>query len=453
MSDKKLSEGGFLDNWRGLLLRAFQFTPYGTALGINPLTNNPISNRITQGINEAVRDTVRDAVAGMTWLATDKETANKYADEVEQFWRNNINRYDPRLGQAEFRMAVGWKMPAGIPYNGVIDPKRDNQEITRMDAVFYRNEKGQVEILDARDTRYTNLVAPYIAAQIMIPTYAAKAVGAAIAAVATTGKVAGIAAQGINVAGKVAGPAHTIGGVGFGVSTGYSNLVLKPEAIDRLAHLYDDPKKMTPELLRAELNKAFEQYSLLNGPLSEQYYVPPIKPNESPLSRLQELSKGFMKDIFVSAHPFDRITNLGADSPHRPKESIRLNDVRKEISENLDFQRGFLKLALRTLSGDKLSDQEITLLKFGTGIYVTDRKIDLSVPAKGYSDKDRDQIRRDLLVSLSSNLFPSDDKADTSKVLSEINERLKFAESQIKERDRPKNPIIQNRIDSPFVLG
>ena len=457
MSNKKSGEDGFLDNWRGLLFTAFQHSHFGAMLGIHPLSNHPISKRVTQGINEAVRDTVRDAVAGITWLTTDKVTANKYADEVEQFWRNNINRYDPSLGQAEFRMAVGWKIPTGIAYNGVVDPKRDNQEITRMDAVFYRNEKGQVEILDARDPKYTNLVAPYIAAQIMIPTCAAKAVGAAIAAITTIGKVASIAAQGINVSGKVAGPAHTIGGVGFGVSMGYSNLVLRPEAIDRIGRLLDDPSKMKPSILREELNKIFEQYSYLNGPMSEQYFIPSIKANEDPIKRLEDLSRGVLRGIFESRDPFNRI-----DPNQTLKSDVQLTESRNQVKMNPYFLRGFYKLSIKAISGETMSESEMLAFKTGMNIYFG-RADNIELDQSKMKDPKNESIKllekfRILYGASDYEILkdePLPSKADEAnkRVLDLLKTQLQSADLVVLEKERPKNPIVQNRIEHPFAFN
>lgn len=448
MSDNQSKETGVMAHLKGTLMMAFGMTPIGTAMGLNPIVN---SSLIKTGINETAKDTARDLGLAVKYLVTlgDKQAANKTADEIEQGWRKHITQ-NIGMGQSEFRLGGGWKLPANTLYNGKIDKEREGKELP-IDAVFLRNKNGTTEVLDHSDPRYLELAMPYVAGQVAIPIGAGKAIGA-IKFLANGSKIVEGISKGADLTGKAVSMANTVGGIGYGVSITSSMLVLKPEAISKISHLLDDPKKMTPELLRKDLNTVFEQYSYLNGPMSEQYFVPPLDANQDPLQRLQDLSKGTVRKVFESSTPFDRITDLTNKSKNY-RTHVDLSDAREDIKNSIDFQRGFLRLAQKTMAGNELSTQETIMLKFGMNIYTSlsasilpEKDVDFSVAEKG-------KIKTDLKTVLEARFFPTKDNVTETQIKVQLSSRLSDLEEQIKERDRPKHPIIQNRLDSPFVMG
>jgi len=331
-------EPGFLDHMKGALLTAFGMTPLGTALGLNPIINRPL---VRTGINETTKDTVRDVGLAYKYLATfgDKQAANKTADEIEQIWRKNITQ-NAGMGQSEFRLGAGWKMPANTLYNGKIDKEREGKDLP-VDAVFLRHKNGSIEVLDHSDPRYAELAMPYVIGQLAIPIGAGKAM-AAIKFLSNGGKIVDGIVKGAELAGKTVSAVNTLGGLGYVGSMAANKLILTPDSINRVAHLFDNPNNFKPDNLREELNSIFEKYSYLNGPMSEQYYVPEVKPGQSPWQRLQDLSTGFAHRVFKSTTPFDRIEDLSDKSKHFC-ESVDLSEATAEIVRSIDFQRGFLK--------------------------------------------------------------------------------------------------------------
>ncbi|HAJ90499.1 MAG TPA: hypothetical protein DCM27_05745 [Rhodospirillaceae bacterium] len=448
MSENQPKETGLLSHFKGALVTAFGMTPLGTAMGLNPILNSPL---VKTGLNETSKDTARDLGLAVKYLVTlgDKQAANKTADEIEEGWRKHITQ-NIGMGQSEFRLGGGWKLPANTLYNGKMDKEREGKELP-IDAVFLRKKNGIIEVLDHNDPRYLELAMPYIAGQVAIPIGAGKAIGA-IKFLANGSKIVEGISKGADIAGKAVSTANTVGGIGYGVSITSSMLILKPEAISKISHLLDNPKKMTPDRLRQDLNTVFEQYSYLNGPMSEQYFVPPLESNQDPLQRLQDLAKGTVRKVFESSTPFDRITDLTNKSKNY-RAHVGLSDSHDEIRENLDFQRGFLRLAQKTMSGNELSNQETIMLKFGMNIYTGLAANILPEKGNDFSDIEKSKIKKDLQTALEARFFPTSDHVSEDQIKVKLSSRLSKLDAEIAERDKPKNPIIQNRIDSPFVMG
>lgn len=448
MTNNKSKEPSVLDHLRGTLVTMFGLTPIGAALGFNPILRNPL---VQIGINETSKDTVRDVGLAYKYLTTlgDKQAANTFGDGIEQAWRKNITK-NIGLGESEFRLGAGWKLPSNTLYNGKINKDQEGKALP-MDAVFLRHKGGKIEVLDHNDSRYLELAMPYVVGQIAIPIGAGKAMGA-IKLLANGGKIVDGLVKGADYAGKAVSAVNTAGGLGYAGALAASNFVLKPEAISTIGHMYDDPKKLTPEFLRKELNKVFEQYSYLNGPMAEQYFVPALKDNEDPFKRFHALSTGFVHGAFESANPFDRITDLSDKSKHF-RQSIKISEANEKIDADLDFRRGFLKLAQKNIAGANLSTQELILLNFGLNIYTGSKEG--IVPAKGeeFSVAEKAKIKTQLHDALEGRFFPEEENISGPRLNEKISSELKDLDSDIAKRDKPKNPLIQNRIDSPFVLG
>jgi hypothetical protein len=251
-------------------------------------------------------------------------------------------------------MGSGWKIPAGTRYNG--EAIKEPMTLSSLNAVFFKNKKGEVEVMDHKDARYFDMVVPYIAANIASPFIGGKAI-AAFKSISSLSRAATIGEK----ASYVAGVGNLVSaGVDIG-SHFHHEMSLKPEAISRISSLMATPQKMKTDTLRDELNVIFEQYSYKNGPNLEQYYVRPLAKNENPFVRLQELSSASIKNVDVYQNPFDR----------KPKtlDHIDMEESRNKVKEDISFQRGFLSLSKKVLSGAPLSDQENIMLRFGINVY------------------------------------------------------------------------------------
>lgn len=318
-------------------------------------------------LNESARDIVRDLKEGVSalWntMGTDRKFLHEYnlrSGRFEQSWKENISQ---KIGYENFgfRMASGWELPKGVPFNGKIDPEKEGKKIDGLTAVFFRGKGGKLEVLDYRDSRYEDLVAPYLITQLIVPSMAGKAFGA-LSLIAKGTKAAEIVSATANAAGKTWAAADNVSGLYLAGTQVSSTFMLKPDAIRRLAHLLDNPQAMNQGKLREEINTAFQEFSYRDGPLSEQYHVPALALNENPLARLQDLGKGVLQNIYKVASPFEKV-----GQQHFKKEE-QITEVRDEIAKDMYFQRGYLKLASKALSGAKLSEQENTLLVFGTNV-------------------------------------------------------------------------------------
>lgn len=324
-------------------------------------------------LNESVRDTVRDLKEGIAalWvtMGTDKKFLHEYnlrSGRFEESWRENISK---KIGYENFgfQMASGWELPKGVPFNGKIDHEKEGKKIDGLTSVFMRGKDGKIEVLDYHDPRYADLVVPYLITQLIVPSMAGKAFGA-LSLVAKGTKAAEVVATSSNVAGKTWAFADNASGLYLAGSQVSSNFMLKPDAIRRLGRLMDDPQNMNLNKLRDELNIAFQEYSYGEvgkkaGPLSEQYKVAPILPTESPLVRFNDLGRGSIHGIYKRETPFENF-----EQKHF-KEDENLTEVRNAVREDRYFQRGYLRLAMKALSGAKLSDSENTLLTVGTRIF------------------------------------------------------------------------------------
>jgi hypothetical protein len=455
MSDTKKTKGDFLSHLSGVLIRAFSYHPLGIAMGFNPITHNPWYQRAQVAVNESVKDTVRDFVLGAglvgSWAGiNDKQRANELADNVEEFWRKHINRFNPQTHNAEFRSGNGWKLPAGTLYNGKLRPDLEGKEIDAMTAVFYKNPKGYIEVFDMNDPRWTNLAAPYIAGQILLPLGAGKAVTAAISAMSKA-ESGMMVARVLGRTTTAAGLADNLGTVAQVAAPVYSGLVIEPEAIRELASIFQDSRKMTDTTLISTLNKAFDKFSFLNGPLAEQYFIPPLKSGDNPLIRLRDLARGQMENIFMSQNPFDRINDTSSNSPHMVKKPVELEQIRTELRKSLEFQQGYLSLAQRALKGNNLTDNEYTLLRVGISIYSEDTiQMAINPSERTYKSEQRKDVLNKLRQSLSLDFLSRPD-GNVPEIITELDDRLKLVAARIQQRESPKHHV-QSPEEPTFAL-
>ena len=327
----------------------------------------------TGSLVESTRDIVRDLKEGVAalWVTTgtDRKFLHEYnlrSGRFEEAWRDNVSK-TIGLEKFGFQMASGWELPKGVPYNGKLDPEKEGKKIDGLTAVFLRGKNGKIEVLDYSDPRYEDVVVPYLVTQLIVPSVAGKAFGA-LSLISKGTKAAEMVKTASNVAGKVWSAADNASGLYLAGTQISSSFMLKPEAINRLARLMENPKNMTMDKLRSEINTAFEEHSYGElgrkaGPLSGQYLVKPIQPDESPLARMNDLARGSLHNIYKRENPFEDF------GKKHFKADENLTEVRNAIREDMYFQRGYLRLATKALNGEKMSEQENTLLTFGTRVF------------------------------------------------------------------------------------
>ncbi|GEM_PF-6982453 len=321
---------------------------------------------IDQPIGEGVRDTVRDAAALTTWLVADgaggrlgwgspsgdQQAYTKVADSVEEFWDKYIKRAQGH-GEFEFRMAVGWEMPEGVLYNGKkVDP---GKTIENMSAVFFKNAKGKVEVIDYHDSRYAGVVGPYVATQ-----FATIFGGGGAAALSK-------APKGVKVAAGVASTVDATSSVGYIGGVFQHSLSLRPEAIRHMSGLIDKLASANKDKVRDDINVVLQDYSYPYGPDVQQYYIPSLRDHENPMKRLQDLSQGVVEGGFMLRTPFDRITNTSTKSD-RYLDVISVADVRQDMREIPEFMRSYYRLAQKAVSQNDLSQGETLALRFGMNV-------------------------------------------------------------------------------------
>lgn len=375
---------------------------------------------------ESVRDTSRDLKEGIAalWdtIGTDRKFLHEYnlrSGRFEESWRENVSK---KIGYEKFgfSMASGWELPKGVPFNGKPAPEKEGKKIEGLTAVFLRGKEGKIEVLDHHDSRYADLVVPYLITQLIVPSMAGKAFGA-LSLISKGTKAAEIVKTAADTAGKTWAVADNMSGLYLAGTQISSNFMLKPDAIRRLGRLMENPQDMNLDKLRDELNIAFQEHSYGElgqkaGPLSGQYKVSPIPPTASPLPRFDDLARGSLHGIYKRSTPFE---NFGKE---HFKEDENLTEVRNAIREDRYFQRGYLRLATKALSGAKLSDSENILLSYGTRIFtgIADEAV---TPAS---------LPRMLAVRMMIDKDPQEtDAQHLGKIKQDMNTLLKLAEKRV----------------------
>lgn len=415
--DKKPEEPGFFQRTteRTWGTMSWLFT-HATVPGMMMRSLDPgVRERNSGALNEAVKDTVRDAIAAGAWAYAkgDSQAFNNTGADVDKWWQDKITR-NIGLKDFEFHMGAGWKLPKGVPYNGKLVPEMEGREIEKLDAVFVKNSNGKIEVIDHNDPRYGDIALPYVALQVASPLMVGKAISA-LKVVAGASKAADVISKTGKVLGTAGSVVNTVGTLSPVTKEVHSGLVLKPEAIDSIAGLIDNPNSLSMPVLRDKLNTIYHQYSYRNGPMAEQFYIPEMTKKDNPVARLQGLTMGEVYNSFESANPFDRI---GSNS--KPK-TINLDGVTDSILEKPQFTKAFFTLAKKALTTDKLSDREIMSLRIGMNFQFRDT-MDLTVGATQgngpndepkYTEQDRADTLRSLRIRLSQNYFLENTKSIT----------------------------------------
>lgn len=379
---------------------------------------------------ESVRDTSRDLKEGIAalWdtIGSERKFLHEYnlrSGRFEESWRENVSK---KIGYEKFgfSMASGWELPKGTLFNGKLAPEKEGKKIEGLTAVFLRGKEGKIEVLDHHDPRYADLVVPYLITQLIVPSMAGKAFGA-LSLISKGTKAAEIVKTAADTAGKTWAVADNVSGLYLASTQVSSNFMLKPDAIRRLGRLMESPQNMDTNKLRDELNIAFQEHSYGElgqraGPLSGQYKVPPIPLTSSPFTRLDDLARGSIHGIYKRSTPFE---NFGKE---HFKEDENLTEVRNAVREDRYFQRGYFRLATKALSGAKLTEQENTLLSFGTRVFT------------GIADEavTPETLPKMLAVRMMIEKDPQETNAQyLGKIKQEFGNYLTFAEKRVKTEE------------------
>jgi len=344
-------------------------------------------SQTSRQIRGSVRDAIVQTVEGIVGLV-DRERAERWSDKIFEKWNEHYRDVD---GTYDFRLAKGFKMPAGMKYNGRLPSDGDlyqgpevgkeiDDKSLLFGPIFLRSKKGEVEVLDSRDNRYFDIMAPYVGTQVAIAaTVGTKGLTSVRGAfsVANLTSLKGAASVTATTSYLAFGSADMWGGLNQVRQTLNNTLFLKPEAIERFARLIDKPEKLTLEQMRDDLNLILEQYAKKSGRNTAQYYIPALTSTAGVMTLLDQMSKGQVSG-YPRAHAFADIPN-GAK-----KEDIAIGNF-DEIQKNPYFRRSFFALAQKVIEGKQMTPSEQLALRFGMNIVMKQKDLSI-IPENGISD-------------------------------------------------------------------
>jgi len=387
-------------------------------------------------VRAAVRDFAVNIVDTVGTVVTfDSEKGDRAADWLKNSWDKVAASQD---GQFDFRMSKGWKMPEGMKYNGRLpsDPlykgPKPGEEIKPLLSIFHRDKRGNIEVLDSDDSHFARIVGPYaITFAGLTATVGTKGVTSLKSAVSlNTGFVAkaGTATYLTLASADLWG-----GGAQIAKSVSHS-MILKPEAIERFAHIIDKADSLTPAQMQKDLNLILEQYAKKEGRNTAQYYIPPLTSPAGAMELLDQMSKGQVKG-YERKHAFAEIAD------NAKKEDIHIGNIR-EIRDNAYFQRSFLKLATKALQGESMNESERLALRFGMNIVLGNKDGALTV-ADNKSD-----------FTLHANALKSLRGLLAIPILeAKYEERAKIKEREFRAEDpQATNDYIKERLASDFDI-
>ncbi|MES2729247.1 MAG: hypothetical protein V4621_04005 [Pseudomonadota bacterium] len=210
-------------------------------------------------------------------------------------------------------------------------------------SIFVRNADGKVQMLAPDQAEYWQHMGPYT-----LPLAVSMFTGG--------GEI-----KGLQLVFKGASTAE-LGGAAYMIGQPLTNgIVLAPEAMDKLAALPDNPALLADQgRMRDFVNRLYGDYTGNQGSFAGQTYIPSVQDTESPYTALRHLSMGSLPS-YKRDTPFDSF----ADKPLTPEMVVGLRD---HIAANPSFQASMHGLALRTMTGDTLSAEEMTVLRFGLNV-------------------------------------------------------------------------------------
>lgn len=343
------------------------------------------------GVSNGLRDVVRDVPWAVVWITdfvvsgvsgngntADQGNSDGVQQGIENFW-NEYVKGGSGIGNEDFRLAAGWRLPPDMPYDGQRNPTyvdgdsagKEIEEIRDISAIFYRNPQGQVEVMTMRDPRWSTIVPTYMATQIA--TIAASMGAGTFQGAANAPRVLTFGAHAV-------GAMETAGSIGFLAETIAQPIYFRPAAMTDMARMFSNPAALNTDSARNAVNTLLGQYSHITGTSIEQIYFRSVHGNESPWERLDQISKARIEGVRRET-PFEDIRGLPGV---RTAEGISPNDqqhhyiskdtnIRDLLIADPSFNRSFYSLADRALRGGlevhapegiRLSDQEAFALRF-----------------------------------------------------------------------------------------
>lgn len=484
--------------------------------GIRDVFLKQVRSNLSAEVDLGLTGALRDAMNPIFWAASgdwsrpgDQQISPALEQKSDEFW---AKRGRPeKFGEYDFQMAAGWTIPKGTKMNGV--PVKEDQMVTNMLAVFMRDKAGNIEVLnpstqvtsllDLRkvpsalwgtsknpaDTRWKETAGTYIETQLA-PMIASGGFSA-VEKITATGaskipQLAGVANR-VQDVGKVLNHGSlkmvgTLNGINGGamISDGFIfQAHMKASALKEIVQLVSNPTALNAKSLRESLNDALHSYTFDKGSHAQQIYIPSLKEKDNPFAALEGL-------ITSSSAEGYRKKNNPWEKWQGPV-SIRAEDISDALLKSKDFERSFLSVAGKVLSGEKLSDNELFVLRANLALKTGDNKIfgkHSDETSFNFSQQEKSEtltqlkgeLNRALVAKAAENpklaaqlgISQADLKANAIDSATGIAEPYKFTDKQLSTfvkdeskkvdaeivaRDKPKNPIIQNRIDSPFVMG
>ncbi len=479
VQEAKKAEKSIIAEVDAYLRQARLMTPGGLAM-------TWIDNKIGSQVRGAVRDFLAMTVESVTFGSDRGKDA---ADWLHASWNKVARHVD---GQYDFRMSKGWKMPEGMRYNGKLpnefgyEGPAVGREISPILSVFFRNKRGEVEVIDTKDSRFYDIVGPYAATQIVLmATIGTKGLTSLKSAVSTTN---GVGAKAATVGYLGLASADAWGGVTQLGQVVAHTIYLKPEAIDRFARIFENPAALTPAQMQKDINLLLEQFARRDGRDTAQYYIAPLSSTNGVMASLDQLAKGQVK-AFERQHAFSDI------APGAKPVEANIGNLRS-IGESPYFKKSFFDLSARALKGESLNPSERMALRFGFNIiYGASDKVTVGYDNQNQSDfsdhanaireirraikgsilekrfdelgkKMQEELTKegklspkeiqDRIAFFQDKIWPNDrryNRVTEEEIQNHIQQSIQIASLEITERERPRNPVISGRVDSPFVMN
>lgn len=364
----------------------------------------------------------------------------------------------------------------------------EQRQTAARDFPFSDAYKKMLQTETPADARWREIAGTYVDWQVMPMVASLGGVAAMKGAQAFPkgAKVAEIAAKIETTSKAVAattGPLGLANGatsvVGMGGQFSQS-LYFTPEAIrkitDGVANILLTKDGLAPESVRKNLNTALHDKSFKESSNAQQIYIPSLRENEDPYVRLKGLMQGRLP-------AYEKTNNPWQPWPQDMK-SIEVGEIREALNQDVRIQRAFMGAVEKHLSGKELSNEEVLVIRIGlnTGKSANSLTSQSNPDTFVYSREERTETLRRLNDEINRRVASGLDNKDTGATLAKkigidlkayletddgapqftpaqiktfVSEEIKSLDKAIAEQEaaKVKNPVIQNRVNSPFTLG
>ena len=318
----------------------------------------------------------------------DQQFSEKLAEDIDKYW-DGAGAKPAKFGEYDIAMAVGWHPKEPIKINGVV--RKLDKPIDNLLAVFVRNPDGSVEILDpsvkARgpgealgkfvvgmplrlddsytDRKWAQTAGTYVAWQVL-PMLASAGAGTGLKALGTATKSEQVMAltetmNRVSKLGTAAGAAQ-MGAAGANIAGVFHQKAVSETAVDNLVkglvQSLRDPSKITTDSIRDVLNTGLHQHTF-NKNTGNSIYVPSLADGTSPWTRLSQVLRGRVDGFTKTNSPFDE---------WKRERDIKVPDITQKLEKSPEFMSAYYATAVKALSGQQLTDQEILLNRIGKAV-------------------------------------------------------------------------------------